>query len=185
MRRPGEAFQAAVKHSADVYKLRGWGVVEEVPVPYSQVGTVAMGSNQGRPIIQRLQSTVDFSGHMWGIPVAMECKSFSQDRMVQASGSRVLVHPHQTRYLDSFIRTAAASSRPAVAFFLVEFRTSAQVFAVPPAWYTERIQGRKSIPLQEIADHCTEVPVGTRGVPVDFAVAVKLHVEQWEGASNG
>ncbi len=166
--RQGKGFQDSVKAACETYRRLGYGAVEEVPVPYRQVGTVPSGPHAGRPIIQRLQSTVDFAGHLFGVPVALECKTFCQPRLTAESGYRELIHPHQIRYLEEFQTSASGWGRVAFAMLLCEFRSEGLVLAVPPFVYSELIHGRKSIGLKELRPRSFEVPSTKRAV-VDFA----------------
>lgn len=170
--RHGEAFQAAVVRTCEIYTARGLACLHEVPVPYRQVGTVKFGHHQGRAVIQRLTSTVDVSGHLAGIPTAIECKSFAEDRLTISSGRRTMVHKHQLAHLLAFARSARRFDRQAAAFLLCEFRASGEIWAVSPEWLLKNLNERKSIPLGEIRaaghPHAAQAQRGARGVPVDF-----------------
>lgn len=185
----GNQFQTAVQNSCETYARRGYGRIIPVPTPYRQVGKCDEGPHINRPIIAREQSTVDFLGHLFGIPVAIECKSVADDRLVIESGTgpkrRVFVHEHQLRFLDTFQKDAIP--RLAAAFLLVEFRgvsapgkefLKGAVLAISPDVYRAAVKGRKSIGYEELRAVAHEVPVMIMGTAVHFATYVDALVRK-------
>ncbi|HAM56406.1 MAG TPA: hypothetical protein DCQ64_13815 [Candidatus Rokubacteria bacterium] len=180
----GNQFQRACLISGETYARRGHGQIIEVPVPFRQIGTADHGPHAGKPIIVREQSTIDLMGHLFGVPVAIECKSVNGARLVIETGlglnRRVFVHEHQLRFLDTFERNAIP--RLAASFLLIEFREANQVYALAPADYRTAAKGRKSIPLSEFqAGLGIRVPTMTCGVAVHWAVYVDHLVRKQGG----
>lgn len=187
----GNQFERAVQNSCETYARRGHGCIIKVPVPFRQVGQCDEGTHINRPIIARERATIDFIGHLFGVPTAIECKSVADDRLTIESGTgpkrRVFVHEHQLRFLDEFQRTSIP--RLAAAFLLVEFRgvpvpgkefLTGAVLAISPEVYRAAVKGRKSIGYLELKTVSHEVPVMTCGIAVHFASYID-HVIKKQG----
>jgi penicillin-binding protein-related factor A (putative recombinase) len=178
----GKKFQRAVLTSCLCYENMGVGLMKEIATPYRRIGVVGGGRLKGRPIIAEETSTVDFSGWMFGVPMAIECKSFKDDRIDPGHGGREFIHEHQVEFLEAWERGPKPKFRfhhtLTVGIILVELRKSATVWALRPAVYRSLIAGRKSIPLKVLCENRShilgtrgafEVPTNAGNIPVDFA----------------
>ncbi len=89
---------------------------------------------------------VDFMGHLFGYPMAFDCKSMSEDRLIRSSGDREIVKESQLRLLLEF-------GRHAFAFLLVEFRKhEGETWAITPEWFLREVAGKKSVPRSVFSD---------------------------------
>lgn len=154
----GKALQILVEHSNNMYKHKGWGVIDEVPVP------ITITEDKGRYIkgFKKNKSTVDYVGISHGRGIAFDAKSTK----VTTNFPLANVHDHQVEYLKRF------KDQGGVAFFLIEFEKLKEFYFVPISffleyWEASKQGGRKSIPYKDIQLNCNQIKT-ERGVALDY-----------------
>ncbi|WP_366160606.1 Holliday junction resolvase RecU [Bacillus infantis] len=154
----GKALQVLINHTNKIYHLKGWAVVDEVPVP------ITITEDKGRYIrgFKKDKSTVDYIGLAGGKGIAFDAKSTRELTRFPLTN----VHDHQVEYLERF------QQQEGIAFFLVEFARLNRHYFVPldfflPYWKAAKKGGRKSIPFKEIETYCYRVR-SERGVALDY-----------------
>ncbi|MBO1513231.1 Holliday junction resolvase RecU [Metabacillus bambusae] len=154
----GKALQILVEHTNNVYKHKGWAVVDEIPIP------ITITEDNGRYIkgYKKNKSTVDYVGIAHGRGIAFDAKS----TQINTSFPLANVHEHQVEYLKKF------KDQGGIAFFLIEFEKLKEFYFVPITffqhyWEAAKEGGRKSIPYKDIQFNCNRIKT-ERGVALDY-----------------
>jgi recombination protein U len=154
----GKALQMLIDKTNQIYKLKGWAVVDEIPIP------ITITEDNGRYIkgFKKNKSTVDYVGIAHGKGIAFDAKSTRETTRFPLAN----VHEHQVEYLIRY------KDQGGQAFFLIEFEKHREFYYVPisfftPYWESAKKGGRKSIPYQEIKMNCNQICPG-RGVALDY-----------------
>lgn len=130
----GKAFEKLVEFTNQQYKLKGWGLIDQVPTPTKNI--------RGK-IIYEKKSTVDFYGIAHGRAIAFDAKSTKETTRFPLDN----VKPHQVGYLKKF------QEQGGVSFFLVHFEKLKETYYMDldtflRYWKESESGGKKSIPHQ-------------------------------------
>ncbi|MGM7635658.1 Holliday junction resolvase RecU [Bacillus sp. Hm123] len=149
----GKALQNVINLTNQIYRLKGWAVVDEVPTPTKNI--------RGQ-IAYEKKSTVDYYGITHGRALAFDAKSTRETTRFPLDN----VHEHQVKYLNSF------QDQGGLSFFIVEFAKLNKTYFMPldffkTYWTAARNGGRKSIPITDIDLYCERIR-SERGVALDY-----------------
>ncbi|GLY09575.1 Holliday junction resolvase RecU [Pseudobacillus badius] len=154
----GKPLQNIINLTNQIYKLKGWAVVNEVPTPWRVIrrGKQIIGASPAE------KSTVDYYGITHGRALAFDAKSTRETTRFPLDN----VHDHQVEYLTKF------QDQGGIAFFIVEFARLNKTYFVPlkffeTYWTAAKNGGRKSIPFEEIDLQCDLIRP-ERGVALDY-----------------
>lgn len=166
----GTYLEHMIDHTWAAYIRQGVGCGQKVATPAGQ-------TRRGR--FYRERSTVDYLGHVRGIPVAFDAKACTKaQRLPLARLKR-----HQRLFLDDWSRAGG------VAFLLVDFPSHPTFYALTLEALDNLAKGRASAAGEAIMAAAgspartgvVQVPRG-KGVPVPFADAVRT---LWERQLRG
>ena len=168
----GMSFENLINLANRQYKNKGIALIYKRPTP------VKVLKSKGTRVLSgfyEAKSTVDYSGIYKGKPIEFEAKSVSGKRFDLKN-----VHKHQLGYLEN------AEQHGAVAFLLVEFRDTREVFYTPLSMVRLAVRnakngGRKSIPIDDFQIYADEVLQG-QGIVLDYLKTVDKHSKALSGA---
>lgn len=157
----GMAFEMLLNLNNQLYATKKIALINKRPTP------VKVLKSKGTKVLNGFyesKSTVDYDGVYRGRAIAFEAKSVNIDRFDLKN-----IHPHQIDYLEK------VESMGGVAFVLIEFRQSKQVYFVPFSTIQHYVYhaahgGRKSIPKEDFDVYAYEVP--NDRVPLDYLLLV-------------
>ncbi len=146
-------MQNVINLTNQIYRLKGWAVVDEVPTPTKNI--------RGH-IAYEKKSTVDYYGITHGRALAFDAKSTRNKTRFDLKN----VHAHQVDYLQRF------KDQGGLAFFIIEFATLNQSYFVPfdflhKYWLAAENGRPKSIPIADIDLNCERIR-SERGVALDY-----------------
>lgn len=147
-RNQGEILENMIEGTNEMYKRKGWAVVDKVPTPWS----VKYDKYKGKAISAYPQekSTVDFVGISHGRGIAFDAKSTTN----KTSFPMKNIKPHQVEYLKQF------QDQGGIAFMIIDFSKLSEMYFVPidqlAIWWDDMIEndGRKSIPYDWFKFNC-------------------------------
>jgi recombination protein U len=133
----GKLFQNIINYANNQYRLKGWGLIDEVPTPIQITESRAnyvKGYKKGK-------STVDYVGIANGRGIAFDAKSTKETTRFPLDN----VHKHQVEYLKRY------EDQGGIAFLLVYFESLKETYFVPIQWFLyywneAKKGGKKSIP---------------------------------------
>jgi len=165
----GSSFEEMINLSNQQYMQQGLAVIQKVPTPITPIEV----SNREHIITKAYfgeKSTVDYIGVVQGIAVCFDAKE-TQAKSFPLKN----IHEHQMAFMEAFMK------QEGVAFLLIHFKASAEVFFLPweqIAEAHERAQkgGRKSIPYADF-DRAYLVQSGG-GCPIHYLEAIATYLER-------
>lgn len=149
----GKPLQRLINYTNEIYKRKGWALVDEVPTPTKNI--------KGR-IVYEKKSTVDYHGITHGRALAFDAKSCRETTRFPIKN----IHEHQINYLKRF------QDQGGISFFIIEFAKKQEFYYVPfdfvySYWIKAQEGGKKSIPYEDIHFNC-ELIKSDRGVALDY-----------------
>jgi recombination protein U len=138
----GKAFEKLIQFTNQQYKLKGWALIDQVPIP------ILITSAKGKEVkgIKTGKSTVDFIGLAHGRGIAFDAKSTKETTRFPLSN----VHDHQVNYLKKFKEQGGS------AFFLIHFEKLQETYFMDIEcflqwWDAAKEGGPKSIQYKDVA----------------------------------
>lgn len=162
----GKWLEDALSYSGKIAMSRSEGALVKMATPYA----MPIGSDGERKLVRKV-STVDFIGHVCGIPVACDAKA-TKGRSLPLKN----VHDHQVNFLLGWEDAGGLGA------LIVGFESDG-AWLVSPSWFagTRDNIDRKSIPVDMVREASIDprdvVPVerGGRSYPLDWCRAFKLY----------
>ena len=147
-------FEAEINQSNDYYREKGLAVFYKRPTP---INIVKVDYNKGAKITEayfETQSTTAYNGVYKGHYVDFEAKSIRG----KTSFPLANIPPQQINHLKQVL------TQGGIGFFLIDFATKNQVYLLRADYVIEFYEKREraSIPIEDIAAHGKEVPMGYR-----------------------
>jgi len=136
----GDLFEELINKTNTAYMDDGLAIIQKLPTAIKPVEL-----DQGRGVITLAyfdeQSTVDYMGHVQGIPVCFDAKETAKKSLPISN-----IHAHQIDFMEKFRNTGGIS------YMLVSFTEFEKVFLLDfetlfRFWNDALAGGRKSIPV--------------------------------------
>lgn len=120
----GMTLEEFVKYANERYRSAGKAVVTKIPTEF-----IPIRNNKGKVVSCKVEkkSSVDFIGRYRNVPIAIECKHTSKDRISFSE-----VKEHQARFLDEFVGEYGAGFGAVLVSFKFE-----RFFLVPWEFWAE------------------------------------------------
>ncbi|MDR1531604.1 MAG: Holliday junction resolvase RecU [Clostridiales bacterium] len=163
----GSAFEEMINFTNEQYMRHGLATIQKIPTPITPTRLDKDTHTISEAYFNR-QSTVDYIGAAQGVPICFDAKSTERKNLPLQN-----VHRHQLEFMSAF------RGQRGLAFVLVQFQTTDEVFLLPfetlrDYWQAIPCGGRKSIPYSAFRRDLLVKNSG--GFPVHYLEAVNVYL---------